>query len=194
MILLIDNYDSFTYNLYQLIASLGVGVKVVRNDEVTIAEIEELQPDGIVISPGPGIPEEAGICVELIREFSGRIPLLGVCLGHQAIGVAFGGIVSGAGEIIHGKSSRIFHNRSALYSGLALPFEAGRYHSLVIQKDRFPPELLIEAENAGGIIMGIRHREHDTFGVQFHPESILTPQGHLILKNFLVTVGATADA
>jgi len=186
MILLIDNYDSFTYNLYQLIASLGIDVKVLRNDEVTISEIEALQPDGIVISPGPGTPEQAGICVELIREFSGRIPILGVCLGHQAIGVAFGGTVSGAGEIIHGKSSRIFHNRSALYAGLPLPFEAGRYHSLVIQKENFPQALMIEAENADGMIMGIRHREHDTFGVQFHPESILTPQGNAILKNFVL--------
>jgi anthranilate synthase/aminodeoxychorismate synthase-like glutamine amidotransferase len=185
MILIIDNYDSFTYNLYQYIAPLCDSVKVVRNDKISIAEIEKYQPKGIILSPGPGRPENAGICVELIRHFSNSIPILGVCLGHQAIAVAFGGDVVSADEIVHGKSSLIYHNRSSLYQDIPLPFSAGRYHSLLVDRTRLPNILTIEAENNDGLIMGIRHQCNPTFGVQFHPESILTPDGSHLLSNFL---------
>jgi anthranilate synthase component 2 len=185
MILIIDNYDSFTYNLYQYIATLCDSVKVVRNDKISISEIEECQPTGIILSPGPGRPENAGICVELIRYFSNSIPILGVCLGHQAIAVAFGGDVVSADEIVHGKSSLIYHNRSSLYQDIPLPFAAGRYHSLLVDRIRLPNILNIDSENSDGLIMGIRHQYNPTFGVQFHPESILTPEGIGLLKNFL---------
>jgi len=185
MILIIDNYDSFTYNLFQYIAPLSDSVKVVRNDKISIAEIEEYQPSGIILSPGPGRPENAGICVELIRHFSNTIPILGVCLGHQAIAVAFGGDVVSAGDIVHGKSSLVYHNRSSLYQNIPLPFAAGRYHSLLVERTRLPNILKIDAENSEGLIMGISHQCNPTFGVQFHPESILTPEGINLLKNFL---------
>ncbi len=185
MILIIDNYDSFTYNLYQYIAPLCDSVYVVRNDKISITEIEEYQPKGIIISPGPGRPENAGICLELIRHFSDSIPILGVCLGHQAIAVAFGGEVVGANDIVHGKNSLTYHNGSALYQGLPLPFSAGRYHSLLVDKNSLPTSLKIDAENSEGLIMGISHHTNPTFGVQFHPESILTAEGISLLKNFL---------
>jgi anthranilate synthase component 2 len=186
MILLIDNYDSFTYNLYQALAAYHKNIRVVRNDKITIEEIKRLNISGIVLSPGPGRPEDAGICVPLIKEFSTKLPILGVCLGHQAIALAFGGKVVAAPEIIHGKSATIFHNRRGIYQELPLPFKAGRYHSLIVDKPTLPAELMIEAETAEGEIMGMRHVSLPVYGVQFHPESILTPEGETILKNFLL--------
>jgi len=186
MILLIDNYDSFTYNLYQYLCELGAEVEVARNDKITIEDIEVMDPQKIVISPGPCTPREAGISVPLVRHFAGQKPLLGVCLGHQAIGEAFGGVVSGAGEIVHGKTSMIRHDGKGVFRGLPNPFEAIRYHSLSIQKDGFPAdELEITAESDSGVIMGVRHKRHPIEGVQFHPESILTAVGKDLLRNFL---------
>jgi anthranilate synthase/aminodeoxychorismate synthase-like glutamine amidotransferase len=184
MILLIDNYDSFTQNLYQQLATFEK-VCVFRNDKITLEEIALMQPAGIVLSPGPGRPEDAGICVAVIQKFSGQIPILGVCLGHQALAVALGGQVVGADEIVHGKAAAVFHYRQHLYQQLPLPFMAARYHSLVVSREQLPPELVIEAETADGLIMGMRHAYHQTFGVQFHPESVLTPQGHVLLKEFV---------
>ena len=188
MILLIDNYDSFTYNLYQLIAKQYKDVKVVRNDQITLDEIEKLAPEAIVISPGPGRPEDAGICVELIRRFAPTIPILGVCLGHQAIGVAFGGQVIRAPEILHGKKSLVFHSRKNLFEKVNLPFQAGRYHSLIIDKKSLPQELGVDAETSDGLIMAVKHRSYPCFGIQFHPESILTEQGSILLANFIKMV------
>jgi anthranilate synthase component II len=189
MLLMIDNYDSFTYNLVQYLGELGVEVKVVRNDEIGVAEIAEIGPDQIVISPGPCTPNEAGISVETIRTYAGRIPILGVCLGHQSIGQAFGGKVVHAREVMHGKTSPIHHDDTGVFSGLENPFEATRYHSLVIERESLPDCLEITAwtERDGGIdeIMGVRHRELAVQGVQFHPESILTRQGHDLLRNFV---------
>ncbi len=185
MILLIDNYDSFTYNLYQLIAGINKDVKIVRNDRMSVEEIISLRPQAIVLSPGPGRPEEAGICLDLIRTFAPTTPILGVCLGHQAIGLAFGGQVVSAPDILHGKKSQIFHRRQGIFKGLALPCSAGRYHSLVVDKSSMPTALSIEAEDADGIVMAIKHKEYPCFGVQFHPESILTSQGELLIRNFL---------
>jgi anthranilate synthase/aminodeoxychorismate synthase-like glutamine amidotransferase len=186
MILLLDNYDSFTYNLYQYLAELGAEVRVARNDKVSLEEIEEMAPERIVISPGPCTPKEAGISVPLVRHFAGKLPLLGVCLGHQAIGEAFGGTVAGAGEIRHGKTSLIHHGGQGVLRGLPNPFEAIRYHSLSIQKEDFPAEELeITAESDSGVIMAVRHRRHPIEGVQFHPESILTAVGKDLLRNFL---------
>ena len=186
MILLIDNYDSFTYNLYQYLCELGArDVRVVRNDQATVAEIEALAPERIVVSPGPCTPKEAGISVELIDRFAGRAPILGVCLGHECIGEAFGGTVGYAGEIMHGKSSRIEHDGKGVLRGLPNPFEAIRYHSLAIQPDSVPESLEVSARSDSGVIMGVRHREYTIEGVQFHPESIMTPVGKAILKNFL---------
>ncbi len=186
MILLIDNYDSFTYNLYQYLSELGAEVEVVRNDQVTVEEIKAMAPEKIVISPGPGTPKDAGISVPLVRYFSGKTPILGVCLGHQAIGEAFGGIVAGAGEILHGKTSMITHRGEGVLRGLPSPFEAIRYHSLAIQKDGFPQkELEVTAESDSGVIMAVRHKHFPVEGVQFHPESILTGVGKDILRNFL---------
>ena len=188
-VLMIDNYDSFTWNLVQYLGELGAEVRVVRNDEIRVAEIEAMAPDRIVISPGPCTPAEAGISVETIRTYAGRIPILGVCLGHQSIGVAFGGRIVHAGEIMHGKTSMIHHRDVGVFRGLANPFEATRYHSLVIDKASLPECLEITAwtEKAGEMdeIMGVRHRELPVEGVQFHPESILTEHGHRLLKNFL---------
>ncbi len=190
MLLMIDNYDSFTYNLVQYFGELGVELRVVRNDRISIAEIEELKPEYIVISPGPCTPNEAGISVDAIRHFSGRIPLLGVCLGHQSIGQAFGGRIVHAGRIMHGKTSQVVHRNEYLFRGIDNPVQATRYHSLVIDRHSLPECLEITAwtEDEDGQmeeIMGIRHKQMNVEGVQFHPESILTHQGHRMLKNFL---------
>jgi anthranilate synthase component II len=189
MILLIDNYDSFTGNLYQLIAGIHRDVKVVRNNRITLEEIAVLKPQAIVLSPGPGRPEGAGICLELIHAFAPTIPILGVCLGHQAIGIAFGGQVVSAPEILHGKKSLIFHRRQGIFKGITLPYYAGRYHSLVVDKRSIPSCLTIEAEDATEVVMAIKHTQFPCFGVQFHPESILTAQGELLMRNFLKTAG-----
>jgi anthranilate synthase component II len=188
MILLIDNYDSFTYNLVQTMAGQGADIKVFRNNEITVAGVEELQPAGVVVSPGPCTPKEAGISVELIRKMSGKIPILGVCLGHQSIGVAFGATVSNARRIMHGKTSMVEHDKSELYRGLKNPFPAGRYHSLAVIRDTMPYELVVDATSEDGEVMGMHHREHPTYGVQFHPESVLTPGGKRLLRNFLQIV------
>ncbi|MES9824209.1 MAG: aminodeoxychorismate/anthranilate synthase component II [Candidatus Thiodiazotropha endolucinida] len=189
MLLMIDNYDSFTYNLVQYLGELGVEVKVVRNDEIMVGEIDAIAPDHIVISPGPCTPNEAGISVETIRAYAGRIPILGVCLGHQSIGQAFGGKIVHARKVMHGKTSPILHAGAGVFSGLENPFEATRYHSLVIEKESLPACLEITAwtENEGEMdeIMGVRHKELAIQGVQFHPESILTRYGHDLLRNFV---------
>lgn len=189
MLLIIDNYDSFTYNLYQAIAPFHSEVEITRNNKITIDEIKKLNPMGIVLSPGPGRPENAGICIDLIRALVagkiGRIPLLGVCLGHQAITIALGGRVIQSEEIAHGKADLIVHNQTHLYGELPLPFQAGRYHSLIAERETLPSTLIIEAENKNKVIMGIRHRELPLYGVQFHPESILTPEGALLLRTFV---------
>lgn len=185
MILIIDNYDSFTYNLYQAFAVLTKDVQVVRNDKITLAEIEKLKPAGIVLSPGPGHPLESGICIDVIKNLGKSTPILGVCLGHQAIGVAFGGVVNPATLQLHGKQTLLFHNRSGIFKGVPLPFQAGRYHSLIVEKISLPHELKIDATDTTGNIMAMSHREYPIFGLQFHPESILTPDGSQILKNFI---------
>ena len=185
MILLIDNYDSFTYNLYQYLCELGAEVEVVRNDRISLEEIEEMRPERIVISPGPCTPAEAGISNDVIRHFGQRLPTLGVCLGHQCVGHAFGGVVGGAGEIMHGKMSLIHHDGRGVFRGLPNPFEAIRYHSLAIYRDDLPPELEISAWTGSGLIMGVRHRELPIEGIQFHPESIMTKVGKDLLRNFL---------
>lgn len=185
MILIIDNYDSFTYNLLQTVAQFFADILVIRNDRITVAEVQRLQPSGIILSPGPGRPEAAGICMELIQSLDEKTPLLGVCLGHQAIAAAFGCQIIRAPEIVHGKHELIFHTRKGLYQHSPLPFQAGRYHSLIIDPTTLPETLLIESESAAGIIMGIRHRTLPIYGVQFHPESILTPSGDNLLRNFV---------
>jgi anthranilate synthase/aminodeoxychorismate synthase-like glutamine amidotransferase len=185
VILLIDNYDSFTYNLYQYLSELGAEVRVVRNDRTTVEDVEALRPRGIVISPGPCTPREAGISVELVRRLAGRVPILGVCLGHQCIGEAFGGRVVGAGEIVHGKTSLVHHTGQGVLRGLPDPFPAVRYHSLVVERDSLPEELEVTAWTEKGLVMGLRHRRLPVEGVQFHPESIATPVGRQILQNFL---------
>ena len=189
MLLMIDNYDSFTYNLVQYFGELGVEVRVVRNDEIGVAQIAEMEPDQIVISPRPCTPNEAGISVETIRSFAGRIPILGVCLGHQSIGQAFGGKIVHAREVMHGKISPIYHADTGVFSGLENPFEATRYHSLVIQREGLPDCLEItawtERDSEMDEIMGVRHKELAVEGVQFHPESILTRHGHDLLRNFI---------
>jgi anthranilate synthase component 2 len=185
MLLMIDNYDSFTYNLVQYFGELGEEVKVVRNDEMTVDEIERLAPSRIVLSPGPCTPNEAGVSLELISRFAGRLPLLGVCLGHQAIGQAFGGRIIHAKTLMHGKVSRIHHSGKGVFSGLPTPYDATRYHSLAIERDSCPAELEVTAWTEDGEIMGVRHRSLPIEGVQFHPESILTEHGHALLRNFL---------
>lgn len=189
MILLLDNYDSFTYNLYQYLCELGAGVVVVRSDKTTIAGIEAMSPAGIVISPGPSHPRNAGISSEVVRHFGPRLPLLGVCLGHQCIGHAYGGVVGYAGEIMHGKSSPVYHDGRGVFTGLPSPFEAIRYHSLAIQPEGLPDCLEVTARTDRGIIMGVRHRHYPVEGIQFHPESIMTRVGKDILRNFLEVVG-----
>jgi len=184
-VLLVDNYDSFTYNLYQYLGELGAEVRVVRHDEVTAAEAMAIAPDRIVISPGPGTPDQAGITLDLIQQAAGRIPLLGVCLGHQALGQVFGGRVSRAPKLMHGKTSSIRHDGRSLFAGLPDPFTATRYHSLIVERDSVPECLEVSAWTDDGIVMGLRHREHALEGVQFHPESILTTVGKDLLRNFL---------
>ncbi len=186
MIFLLDNYDSFTYNLYQYLAELGEDVVVERNDMTTVEKIAEMQPDKIVVSPGPSNPANAGISKDVVRHFGERsVPVLGVCLGHQCIGEAFDGIVAGAGEIMHGKSSMIHHDGKSLFQGLPNPFEAIRYHSLAIMPDSVPDALEVTARTENGIVMGVRHREYPIEGIQFHPESIRTAVGKDLLRNFL---------
>jgi anthranilate synthase/aminodeoxychorismate synthase-like glutamine amidotransferase len=184
-LLVIDNYDSFTYNLVQIFGELGAELIVRRNNEISLDEIEQMQPSRICISPGPGRPENAGISSELIRRFGSKIPILGVCLGHQCIGQVFGGAVIRAEKLMHGKTSLIRHNNTGIFAGLAQPLEATRYHSLILQRESLPEELEITAETADSEIMGLRHRQHPIHGVQFHPESILTSEGQKLLANFL---------
>ena len=185
MILMIDNYDSFTYNLVQYLAELGREVKVFRNDKIGIARIKKLNPQKIIISPGPGRPEDAGISCAVIKEFAGKIPILGVCLGHQALGYVYGGKIIGAKRLMHGKTSPIYHRSSGIFKGLPNPFEATRYHSLIVERKSLPDCLVVTAWTKEGEIMGLKHKKYPLWGVQFHPESILTKQGMKILANFL---------
>ena len=185
MILLVDNYDSFTWNLYQYLSELGVEVLTRRNDEISVAEAEALTPAGVVISPGPRTPREAGVSNDLIRALGPRVPTLGVCLGHQCIGEVFGGRVIRAPEPVHGKTSLVYHGGVGILAGLPQPFEAIRYHSLIVERATLPPSLEITAETADGLIMGLRHHAYPIYGVQFHPESIMTAVGKDLLRNFL---------
>jgi len=185
MIILIDNYDSFTYNLVQMMSAIGADIRVFRNDAITVEAVEALKPEAVMISPGPCTPKEAGISVELIKRMSGRMPVLGVCLGHQSLGVAFGATVSNAKRIMHGKVSQVRHNGEGLFKGMSNPFQAGRYHSLAVLKETLPPELIANAFSEDDEIMGMQHATHPTYGVQFHPESVLTPTGKRLLRNFL---------
>jgi anthranilate synthase/aminodeoxychorismate synthase-like glutamine amidotransferase len=188
MILVIDNYDSFTYNLVQYLGQLGEEVVTYRNDHISLEQVENVAPQAIVISPGPKTPAEAGICVEVVRHFAGKIPILGVCLGHQTIGFAFGGGIVKAKSIMHGKTSAIYHDQKTIFQGLTNPFTAFRYHSLVIEKNTLPDCLELSAYTEDGEIMGVRHKKYLVEGIQFHPESILTPNGKRILKNFLKNI------
>ncbi len=190
MVLIIDNYDSFVYNLAQYVGELGWKPNVHRNDKIGLKDIESLAPTHIIISPGPCTPMEAGISNDIIKSFSGRIPILGVCLGHQCIGHVFGALIVRAGVPMHGKGSQIFHDGKTIYQGLPNPFEAGRYHSLVIKPESVPPVLEISSKTRDGEIMGVRHKEFRVEGVQFHPESIMTPVGHQMLRSFLSNTGA----
>ena len=185
MLLVIDNYDSFTYNLVQYFGELGAEMKVVRNDEISVADIEELAPDHILISPGPCTPKEAGISCEVIEQYGGKIPILGVCLGHQSIGQVFGGDVVRAQQLMHGKTSEVYHEAQSVFRGLPSPFQATRYHSLVIDPGSLPESLEVTARTEDGVIMGVQHKTKCIHGVQFHPESILTENGKAILQNFL---------
>jgi anthranilate synthase component 2 len=186
MLLMIDNYDSFTYNLVQYFGELGEEVRTIRNDEITLAEIDAMKPDRICISPGPKAPAQAGVSVDILREFKGKVPILGVCLGHQAIGEAFGGNVIRAKQVMHGKTSQIAHTGVGVFKNLPSPFTVIRYHSLAIERSSLPACLEVTAWTDDGEIMGVRHKEFDIEGVQFHPESILSEHGHALLKNFLV--------
>lgn len=190
MIVIIDNYDSFTYNLAQLAGSINGNVRVIRNDELTADEIRKLKPSHIILSPGPGYPKQAGICEELVRQVSGEVPVLGICLGHQAICEAFGASIVPAGQLLHGKQG-IIHiaNGCALFRGLPPVIHAARYHSLIVDRMSLPDELLVIAEDDSGEVMGVKHRDYAVYGLQFHPESILTPQGSVIMSNFLRTGG-----
>jgi anthranilate synthase component II len=190
MILMIDNYDSFTYNLVQYLEEIGTPVKVVRNDVMTVAELEALKPGGLVISPGPGGPDDAGVSLNAITHFSGRLPILGVCLGHQSIAQAFGGTIIGARRLMHGKTSTVTADGQGIFKGVAKPFQAMRYHSLAVDRRSLPDCLVVSAESEDGEIMGIRHREHLTEGIQFHPESIMTTIGKRLLRNFVDLVKA----
>ena len=194
MIFVLDNYDSFTYNLVQYLGELGADVEVRRNDQVSVSEVEAMRPERIVISPGPCTPREAGISIELIRRMAGKAPILGVCLGHQAIGQAMGGRVVRAPVPMHGKVSRIRHSGASVFAGLANPFGATRYHSLIVDRAGLPPSLTVTAETEDGIIMGIAHRERPLHGVQFHPESIASEGGHDLLRNFLRLAAAQSVA
>lgn len=185
MLLLLDNYDSFTYNVYQLLSELGAGVEVIRNDQITPEEVLQRGYEAIVLSPGPGVPKDAGITEDLIRMVQGKVPVLGICLGHQAIGEVFGAKIVRAGEIIHGKISKLRHDGQGVYQGLPQELPVGRYHSLIIERESLPDCLEVTAELADGTIMGIRHKEYAIQGMQFHPESILTPDGRQLMQNFL---------
>lgn len=189
MILLIDNYDSFTQNLYQLIAAIYPEIKIVRNDCITCGEVKALNPKAIILSPGPGHPKESGVCIDVIRNFAPTIPILGVCLGHQAIGFAFGADVISAPEKFHGKKSPMFHRRQGMFKGASLPVNIGRYHSLAVDKKTLPSCFSVEAEDASGVIMALKHKLYPCYGVQFHPESIMTSQGDLMIRNFLKETG-----
>lgn len=185
MIFLIDNYDSFVYNLAQFLGELGAKILVKRNDKIEIKEIEKLKPEAIIISPGPGRPEDSGICTKVISYFAGKIPILGVCLGHQAIAYAFGGKIIRSNKIVHGKASNIFHDGESIFRGIKNPFPATRYHSLIVKKESLPDCLELSAWTEDGLIMGMRHKKYNTEGIQFHPESILTNVGKDILNNFI---------
>lgn len=190
MILLIDNYDSFSYNLYQLIGSVEPDIKVIRNDDHTVQEIEEMHPEALILSPGPGKPCDAGICIEAIRYFAGKLPILGVCLGHQSICEAFGGTVSYAKELMHGKQKEIKTiGSSRLFEGLGNSFLAARYHSLAAIKSTLPEELIVTAESEDGEVMAVEHSTYPIYGVQFHPESVMTPQGKIMIQNFMKAIG-----
>lgn len=185
MVFVLDNYDSFTYNLVQYMGESGAEMTVRRNDEVTVDEVEALEPERILLSPGPCTPHEAGISIDLIRRFAGKVPILGVCLGHQAIGAAFGGNVVRAPQLMHGKTSEVEHDGKTVFSGIASPMTCTRYHSLIVAEEGLPAELEISARTADGTIMGLRHREYAVEGVQFHPESVLTQDGKRLIRNFL---------
>lgn len=186
MILIIDNYDSFTYNLYQYIGEIYENIKVVRNDEITVSDINQMNLEGIILSPGPGVPEKAGICIEVIKEFAGKVPILGICLGHQAIGYAYGGKIIRAEVVKHGKTSKVEHQGDKLFKSINKVFNVMRYHSLVVDKNTFPEELLVTSRSLDDdVIMSMKHKQHKVYGVQFHPESIFTEQGKEIIKNFL---------
>jgi len=185
MLLMIDNYDSFTYNLVQYLAELGAELEIVRNDQITVSQVKEMDPQAIILSPGPGRPENAGIMNQLISEMAGKKPIFGVCLGHQAIAQVFGGTIGYAPALMHGKTSAIYHKNSVLFKNIPSPFTATRYHSLIVDRDSLPAEFNITAETSDKIIMGLQHRKYPLFGVQFHPESIMTLDGKKILKNFL---------
>jgi anthranilate synthase/aminodeoxychorismate synthase-like glutamine amidotransferase len=185
MVFVLDNYDSFTYNLVQYMGELGAEMTVRRNDELTVDEVEALEPDRILLSPGPCTPQEAGISIDLVRHFAGKVPILGVCLGHQAIGAAFGGDVVRAPQLMHGKTSDVTHDGKTIFTGIQSPMTCTRYHSLIVAEKGLPEELEITARTADGTIMGLRHREHAVEGVQFHPESVLTQDGKRLIKNFL---------
>lgn len=192
MILLIDNYDSFSYNLFQLVGVISNDIKVIRNDELTLSEIEDLNPSHIILSPGPGRPKDAGICKEVISYFCSKVPILGVCLGHQAICEVFGGTITYAKVLMHGRVSPVhIANGSAIFKGLPPIIDGARYHSLAVSRETLPDELLVIAEDSNGEVMGVKHRDYDLYGVQFHPESILTPKGKRILENFL-SIGGNA--
>ena len=190
MILLIDNYDSFTYNVYQAVANLGHPLQVVRNDRISLADISVANYDAIIISPGPGTPDDAGLSKQIVREFAGKLPILGICLGHQAIGEVFGGNVVRAPQPVHGKTTEVVHQGDGLYTDLPQPFTAGRYHSLIVEESSLPECLEVTARNEENLIMGLRHRQFNVQGVQFHPESILTPVGDKLLANFLSSIEA----
>jgi anthranilate synthase component 2 len=185
MILIIDNYDSFTYNLYQYIGEIHPDIKVLRNDEFTLEDLKQLSLEAIIISPGPGRPENAGLSIEVIKEFQGKVPILGICLGHQAIGYAYGGKVITAPVIMHGKTSMIKHNGKDIFKNIESPLKIMRYHSLIVEKESLPEELTITAETGDGLIMGLKHKKYNVQGLQFHPESIFTDQGKLLIKNFV---------
>ena len=185
MILLIDNYDSFTYNLYQYIGIFTKEIRVARNDKITIEEIRKLKPDRIILSPGPKAPKDAGICMDVVKEFAGTIPILGICLGHQCIGEAFGGVVSYAKQLYHGKQSWITHSEDGIFSGIDSPIQVARYHSLAVQKEQLPDCLTVIARTEDGEIMAMRHREYPVVGLQFHPESIYTQHGKRMIENFI---------
>ena len=189
MLIVIDNYDSFTYNLVHYLGELGADCRVFRNDAISVEEVLSLQPQGIVLSPGPGYPESAGICLDLVEKAADTVPMLGVCLGHQAIGQAFGGRIVRAPKLMHGKLSAVRHDGDGLFDGLPRGFEATRYHSLVVERESLPQSLEVHAETDDGIIMGLAHRDWPIFGVQFHPESIASEQGHAVLANFLRIAG-----